>query len=130
MKRLYGIRGAVCSENTEKSIIQGVEQLCKKVFTENMLSADDIVSIQFTVTDDLTVMNPAAALRKGNCGIDVSQCALFCSTEPEVENSLRHVIRLLVIAYMSERTSPRHIYINGAEVLRPDFSDCKHLPIK
>jgi len=32
------------------------------------------------------------------------------------------MIRVLVTAYMDECASVRHVYINGAETLRPDFS--------
>lgn len=121
-KRLYGIRGASCAENTSESIIKSVKEMCSSLFLQNNLSADDIVSIHFTLTDDLTVLNPAAALRKSDCGTDVSSCALFCSQEAKIDGGMKHVIRVLVTAYMRESEKPHHIYINGAEKLRPDFS--------
>jgi chorismate mutase len=120
-KRLYGIRGAVCADNTAESIRINVLELCKRVFEKNMVSAEDIVSIQFTVTDDLNALNPAAALRSGDSGLDVSVCALFCSQEPRMEHGLDHVIRLLVTTYCPDGAVPQHVYCNGAEILRPDF---------
>lgn len=121
-KRLYGIRGAVCTDNNVSSITENVCTLCAQIFLQNGIVPGDIVSIQFTVTDDIDALNPAAALRKGNAGIDVSECALFCSCEPRVKNSLARVIRVLVTSYMNENSLPHHVYLNGAEVLRPDFA--------
>ncbi len=121
MKRLYGIRGAVCTENTKKDIQLNVQDVCKKLFQENALVSENIVSIQFSITNDITVLNPAAALRRSDCGIDVSDCALFCCQEAFIENYLPKTIRILVTAYLEDGSKPCHSYLNGAEVLRPDF---------
>ncbi len=121
-KRLFGIRGAVCSGNTEQEIITAVDRMCSRIFASNNLSAPDIVSIQFTMTGDLTALNPAAALRRCSCGEAVRNTALFCSVEPPVTGSLPRTIRILVTAYMDEETTPVHCYTGGAEVLRPDFA--------
>lgn len=120
--RLYGLRGAVCAENSTASITDAVSAMCSELFTLNAVSPADIVSIQFTITPDLTALNPAAALRKGKCSIDVSRCALFCSQEPVADHMLPATIRVLVTAYMQEGAEPRHVYIRGAEKLRPDFA--------
>ncbi|MCI1209707.1 MAG: chorismate mutase [Treponema sp.] len=122
MKKIYAVRGAICSENTQSAIGNAVEELCKKIFSENKIQAKNIVSIQFTVTNDITAMNPAAALRKGNCGIDISQTALFCSSEPPVDGALAHTIRVMVTVYLPKKTTIRHIYLGSAGALRPDFS--------
>ncbi len=121
-KRLFGIRGAVCTENTADDIIKNVGTLCRTVFCENNVRSGDIVSIQFTVTEDIDALNPAAALRKSDAGIDVSSCALFCSQEPHMARSLDHVVRLLLTVYLPEGSNLHHVYLNGAEVLRPDFT--------
>ncbi len=120
--RLYGIRGAVCSENTVEDIIKNVGNMCKEVFVRNGLKSEDIVSIQFTVTADINALNPAAALRKANLDFDVTKCALFCASEPPMEKTLPRCIRLLVTTYMQDNASVHHVYLNGAEVLRPDFA--------
>lgn len=117
--RLYGIRGAVCTKNTADDIKNAVSMLMKTLFFKNNLTdnENDIVSIHFTQTEDLTAFNPAAALRKAGLG---TKTALFCSLEPRIEHALPTTIRVLVTAYLP--TEPQHVYINGAEVLRPDFS--------
>ena len=122
--RLYGIRGATGAENSKESIISNVQQMCSAIFLKNKLKENNIVSIQFTITKDLTAMNPAAALRKGgNCGIDVSKVPLFCSAEPEIEESHEKMIRVLVTSYADENTEIHHVYINGGEKLRPDLKN-------
>ena len=92
------------------------------------IQAEDIVSLQFTITDDITVLNPATALRKGNPGLDVSQIPLFCSQEAKIDGGMPFVIRALLTAYveLNEDTGgklpERHnVYLNGAEKLRPDL---------
>ena len=121
-KRLYGLRGATGAENTVESITKGVCDMCTSLFKINDIVPEDIVSIQFTMTQDLDVKNPAAALRCGQNEIDVSACALFCSQEASVRGMAGGMIRALVTAYMDEGASARHVYINGAETLRPDFA--------
>ena len=121
--RLYGIRGATGCENTKESIAKNVLEMCSEIFSENKISAENIVSIQFTSTKDLTAMNPAAALRRGgDCGIDVSTVPLFCSQEPEIDGSPEKMIRVLITAYLPCGTDVKPVYINGGEKLRPDFA--------
>ncbi len=114
--RLYGIRGAVCSENTKEDIAKKVSDLYKKVLTENNISEDKIVSIQFSVTPDLTALNPATALRQAGYAQNI---ALFCSAEPLMDNGMPFVIRLLLTAYLDQAPVP--VYMHGAENLRSDL---------
>lgn len=73
------------------------------------------------MTGDLDALNPAAALRRSECGDVVKTAALFCSAEAPVQGGLPRTIRLLITAYMEEGSIPVHSYTGGAEVLRPDF---------
>lgn len=124
-KRIYAIRGAVCAQNTQEDIQDKVCLMCNEIFSKNKISSEDLVSIQFTITDEITVMNPATALRKGNMIIDVSKTALFCSQEARIENAMKNVIRVMITAYLPEKSEICNIYLNGAEKLRPDFSKNK-----
>lgn len=120
--RLYGIRGATGAQNTKESITKNVVQMCSLIFSENKIAAENIVSVQFTITSDLDQMNPASALRRGgDCGIDVSSIPLFCSQEPHIQGSPEKMIRILVTAYLDDGVTVNHVYINGGEKLRPDF---------
>jgi len=83
----------------------------------NKLEEADIVSVMFSVTDDLCAVNPCTALRKnGRTG----ELALFSTQEPKVINSLERVVRVIIHCYLEEGAKTNHIYRNGAEVLRPD----------
>ena len=121
-KKLAAFRGAVCVENTKESITENVCLMCRELFFRNSIKAEDIVSLQFTITKDITVLNPATALRKGNPGLDVSQVPLFCSQEAEIEGMMPLVVRALLTSYVDEGAERYNVYLNGAEKLRPDFS--------
>lgn len=120
-KKVVAIRGATCCDNTKEEITLYVCKLLNDIVRENDLNAEDIVSIQFTVTKDIDELNPATALRLGNTKIDVSNIPLFCAQEPEIKGGLEYVIRIMVTAYMREFAVRKNVYINGAERLRPDF---------
>ena len=121
-KRLFAIRGATGAENSKESVQKNVCEMCLALFQKNALSPSDCVSIQFTVTDDLDVLNPAAALRKGQSEFDVSFVPLFCAQEPKIVGSPEKMIRVMVTAYLDEGAKPVPVYINGGEKLRPDFA--------
>lgn len=120
-KRLAAFRGAVCVENTPESITENVCLMCRELFSRNSIKADDIVSLQFTITKDITKLNPATALRRGDCGLDVTAVPLFCSQEAEIEGGMPLVVRALLTAYTDEGLERRNVYLNGAEKLRPDW---------
>jgi len=115
--RLYAVRGAVCCENSKESIMNCVPQLYREILNKNAIQENDIVSVLFSVTNDLTVLNPATALRKAGLARSVP---LFASMEPFIEGYLPSVIRILLTYY--GETRPVHIYLNGAEQLRPDLN--------
>lgn len=125
MKRLYALRGAVCSENTKDDILKNVGAMCRELFKLNDVKAEDLVSIQFTMTSELNVMNPCFALRHSETGVDTSKVALFSSPELEITGMLKNCIRVMVTVYLEDNSELKMVYMNGAEVLRPDFSRTK-----
>lgn len=120
-KRLYCIRGATFTENTSDAIRTAVGELFDGISKENPFTAGDMVSVQFTMTDDLNALNAASALRSAGTVVDVSTVPLFCAQEPKVNGMLPRVIRIMVSVYMAEGSKIRNVYLNGAQVLRPDF---------
>ena len=120
-KRVFAFRGAVCVENTAESITDNVCLLCNELFSKNRIEADDVVSLQFSITDDITVLNPATALRRGKTDFDSSQIPLFCCQEAKIEGGMKQVIRVLLTAYADSSLERQNIYLNGAEKLRPDL---------
>jgi chorismate mutase len=120
MKRLYALRGAAQCLNQDEDIRRQVAALYDELLRDNKLEEGDIVSLIFSVTADLDAKNPAAALRQAGRGADL---ALFCVREPEAPHSLERCVRVLIHCYLEEGTRPRHVYRNGAEVLRPDRAE-------
>lgn len=114
--RLYAVRGAICSENDRESVARDVPLLYRTILETNRISEQDIVSVNFTLTNDLTVLNPATALRLAGLAASVP---LFCSAEPFIDGYLPRVVRILVTYYGTSVPAP--VYLNGAEALRPDL---------
>ncbi|OJF77734.1 MAG: chorismate mutase [Treponema sp. CETP13] len=116
-KKICAIRGAIDTKNTEQAIRNSVKELITFLYNENNLVEEDIVSIQFTVTKDLTELNPAAALRSLGFADNVP---LFCSQEPDVKNGLPNMIRVMITVYLD--AIPKHCYLGLAKTLRPEFA--------
>ena len=119
-KRIYAVRGAIFAENTKDSIQEKAVKLFNAVVEKNAIKSQDIVSLHWTLTKDLDAMNPATALRLGKPAIDVSEIPLFCSQEAFIQGGRPKVIRMMLTAYLDQK--PSHIFLDGAEALRPDFS--------
>lgn len=124
MKKLIAARGAVCSENTPEEITKNVCKVCDEIVLKNGIKEKDLVSINFTITKEITCMNPATALRKGSTVMDFTKTALFCSQEAEIDGMMKNVIRVMITAY-SKTKNKTNIYLNGAEKLRPDYTTSK-----
>jgi chorismate mutase len=116
-KRLFALRGATQCINEGGDIAAQVVALYDGLLLENHLEERDIVSVIFSVTPDLDAKNPAAALRQGG---RAGELALFALQEAAAANSLERTIRVMIHCYLDEGSIPRHVYQNGAEVLRPD----------
>jgi chorismate mutase len=116
-KRLFALRGAVQCRNEERDMGEQIAALYDALLLENKLGEPDIVSVFFSVTGDLDAENPAAALRRSGRAADL---ALFSLQEAAVPGGLERTVRVLIHCYLEEKAGPRHVYRNGAEVLRPD----------
>ena len=121
-KRLAAFRGAVCVENTAESITENVCLMCRELFSRNNIKAEDIISLQFSITDDITVLNPATALRRGNTGLDVSQIPLFCTQEAKIEGGMKKVVRALLTSYLDSEDGKLRGSCVGVVVF---FFDCR-----
>jgi chorismate mutase len=117
---VMAIRGAIQVEGNESgSIIAGTSRLVTTVMSVNGLGAWDIVSMLFTMTPDLTAAFPAAAARE----LGLTDVPLICATEVDVPGALPRVIRLMAhVDIDAHRGEIQHVYLGGAEALRPDLS--------
>jgi chorismate mutase len=117
MKRLFALRGAARCRNEAADIAEQTVALYDALLEQNRLAEGDIVSLIYSVTADINALNPAAALRRLGRAADL---ALFVVQEAAFTGGLERTLRLLIHCYMEEGSVPRHVYQNGAEVLRPD----------
>ena len=115
-----GIRGAITVDsNTKEEIIKETVTLLKEMVEKNKINKEDVCSIFFSVTTDLTAEFPAIAARK----LDFSNTPLLCLTEIPVQGSLGKVVRILIhwnTDILQKDIS--HVYLKDAVSLRPDLS--------
>ena len=119
--RLRALRGAItCDDNTKQEIDAKTQRLMRELLARNDLDHDDVVSILFTATEDLTAEFPAAAAR----GLGLGDVPLICARELAVMHGMPRVIRVLVHCYTArERTDLHHVYLDGARALRDDLPE-------
>ncbi|BAU07477.1 MULTISPECIES: chorismate mutase [Fischerella] len=117
--RTRAIRGATTvSENTVEAMRESVMELLDELEKRNQLHPSDIISITFTVTQDLNAIFPAAIARQRPHWDTV---AMLDVQQMHVKGSLTRCIRFLVHAYLPESASVSHIYLRHAQNLRPDW---------
>lgn len=119
---MIAIRGAITVDtNTKKDILEATTSLLEEIMKVNHLVNEDILSIFFTATKDLTKVYPAVAARE----MDLTNCSLLCTQEMDVEGSLNMCIRVL-LHVEKKLEEVNHIYLKGAKILRPDIANKNH----
>ena len=114
------IRGAVQVEaNQREAIIEATAELVTEVMARNELVTDDVISVLFTATQDLTAEFPALAARKTG----FHDVPLLCATEIDMPDAMPRVVRLLMhVETQRARSEIRHVYLRGAAALRLDIA--------
>jgi chorismate mutase len=118
--RCRGVRGATtCEANTREAILEATRELLEQLIESNGMQAEDLASVIFTTTPDLTAEYPAVAAR----ALGWTDTALLCGHEMAVPGGLPRCIRVLV-HWNTERRADQviHVYVRGARSLRPDRS--------
>ena len=117
---LRAVRGATSvREDTSEAIRERTAELLGEVLSRNALAADDLVSIIFTATEDLTADFPAVAARE----IGLSAVPLLCTREIPVVGALGMCIRVMVHCYAPPERTIRHVYLHDARQLRMDLPE-------
>lgn len=120
--RLFALRGANSVERNEaQAILDATDELIHELMERNALHAESMVSVIFTLTDDLNAEFPAVAARR--LGLD--RVPLLCAREVPVPGSLPRVIRVLAHYYAPEDHVPRHVYLGEARSLRADLESAQ-----
>ncbi|MFC5993025.1 chorismate mutase [Pseudonocardia hispaniensis] len=113
------IRGAIqLDADTRQEILSRSAELVTAVLERNALTSEDIISILFTATPDLTAEFPAYAARL----LGLTDVPLMCASEIAVPGAMPRVLRLLAHVETSRsRAELRHVYLRGAAALRTDL---------
>lgn len=121
MPAVRALRGATTVDaDTELQINERVQALVASMLESNGISKDDLISIVFTATDDITAMFPATAARAMGLG-DVP---LLCARELDVKGGTPLVIRVLMHMQTDKaRGELHHVYLEGARTLRDDLPE-------
>jgi chorismate mutase len=119
--RLQALRGAItCDANTADEIGEKTRELVGELLARNDIAHDDLVSMIFTATEDLTAQFPATAAR----ALGLGDVALLSARELSIEGSLPRVVRVLVHCYTPRsRDELHHVYLGAARSLRDDLPE-------
>ena len=112
------IRGATQVDVDDREhVLAMTRDLVAEVLEGNKLEPDDVISIVFSATRDLSSVAPALAARQ----LGLHEPALLCLQEMHVEGALPRLIRLLAhVETDLPRDQVRNVYQRGTEVLRGD----------
>lgn len=113
---IKAIRGATTIEvNSVENIHTRTNELMDNIIKQNNLKMEEIISIIFSVTQDITAANPATVFRKNFS----SEIPLFCVQEAQFKGSLGNCIRVIIHCQKDEPI--KHCYLHKAKLLRPDI---------
>jgi chorismate mutase len=115
-----GVRGATSvPTDTREGILEATRELLREILRANAIDDfDEIVSILFTTTPDLTATFPAEAARE----LGMHMVPLLCASEIAVPGRLPRCVRLLM--HLNTEKAARdvaHVYLRDAKALRPDI---------
>jgi chorismate mutase len=118
--RCRGVRGATTVPcNDADAILDATGELLKELIRQNGLNEREVASILFSCTPDLTAAFPARAART----LGWSQTPLLDCQQMAVVGALPLCIRVLI--HWNTEVEPediRHVYLRGAQALRPDWA--------
>ena len=115
-----GVRGATTvEEDTPEEVLRATRELLAMMIRLNDIQSIDVASAIFTTTRDVVSQYPALAARQ----LGWMDVPLLCGHEMEVPNSVPLCVRILIHWNTDTPQSEiHHIYLNEAQILRPDKS--------
>jgi chorismate mutase len=121
---MRGIRGATSVEtDTPELILKATRELLEETLRANGIETfEEVVSVIFTMTTDLTSTFPAEAART----MGMNFVPLLCASEIPVPGSLPRCIRIL-LHVNTDKTQREivHVYLHDARKLRPDVNSAQ-----
>jgi len=119
--RLLALRGAITLDaDTRDEVSEKTQRLVKEMLARNDVNHDDLVSIIFTATDDVTSDFPAAAAR----ALGLGDVPLLCARELGIAHGMPLCVRVMMHLYSQRpRHELHHVYLEGARGLRDDLPE-------
>lgn len=113
------VRGAIQVDvDSREAILEGTTLLIRAVLERNGFDSEDLISIVFTATPDLTAEFPAYAARL----LGFTDVPLLGAVEIAVPGAMPRVLRLLAhVETRKARSDLHHVYLRGAAALRRDL---------
>ncbi|MGO8863965.1 MAG: chorismate mutase [Acidimicrobiales bacterium] len=114
-----GLRGATTVDHdSPDEVTERSQELILALMERNELAEDDIVSVLFTATADVTSIFPATAIRE----IGFGGVPLLCAAEIAVPGAMPRCIRVLLHIHTTKsKDEIHHVYLHGAQGLRDDL---------
>ena len=118
---ILAIRGATTVEsNTKEEILKETLNLIETIIKENNLDTDNIISMCFTMTNDLDAVYPSVAVRDL---LNITDVPMLNYEEKYIQGSLRNCIRVMMyIDSNKTKKDIKHVYLNKAKDLRKDLA--------
>jgi chorismate mutase len=113
------VRGAIQVDRDDRDeVLDATTELLRTVLERNGLTQEDLISVVFTATPDLTSEFPAYAARQMGF-VDVP---LLCASEIDVAGAMPRVLRVLAhVETDLPRSQVQHAFLRGAAALRRDL---------
>jgi chorismate mutase len=115
------LRGATTFDVDEaEHVTARVVDLVVLMLERNGVHHDDVISVLFTSTGELSSVFPASAART----IGLGDVPLICARELDIEGATPQCIRVLMhVETDRTRSDLRHVYLEGAKGLRDDLPE-------
>lgn len=119
--RVRALRGATTLDRDDRDhLLERTGELIEELFTRNGLREEDLISLVFTATDDISSAFPAEAARIAG----ITHVPLLCARELDISGGVPRCIRVLVHAYTDRAVGElRHPYLHAARQLRTDLPE-------
>ena len=119
-RRMHAVRGAtsVLLDDPD-ALVAATRELLERMVADNGVEVDDVVSVIFTMTADLSSAFPARAARE----MGWTATPLLCMREIDVPGALPRCIRVLMhVEFAVPRARVTHVYLREAVALRPELA--------
>ncbi len=123
-----GVRGATTVQsNDPDAVLEATRELLYILIRANQIHPDDVASVWFTTTADITCTYPAIAARQ----MGWYDVALMCGHEMNVVGGLPFCIRILLNWNTVRKPADIfHVYLREAQSLRPDHKAYPAIPLE